>query len=95
MCRGYSAQIRLYTGAQDLDHKRAPYRHNYNNHTVSTELPDKAGEVVVLELPGQHFSGELKGLPDHETVQEPKRRMMIWCCKQLLNSGAVDSLRKM
>lgn len=35
---------------------------------ICVELPDKAGEVVVLERPGQKISGELSWLPNNETA---------------------------
>lgn len=35
---------------------------------ICIELPYKAGEIVVLEGPGQQISGELSWLPHNETA---------------------------
>lgn len=35
--------------------------------TISVELADKAGEIVVLEVVGEEIAGELRGTPDDES----------------------------
>ena len=48
--------------------EKIAYREKGADTYICVELPDKAGEVVVLERPGQKISGELSWLPNNETA---------------------------
>ncbi|KAG8647109.1 hypothetical protein MANES_09G060002v8 [Manihot esculenta] len=40
----------------------------YCNTHISIELPDKTGEIVVLEIPRQYDSSKLHRVPNHEAL---------------------------